>query len=408
MSTLESTPVRSSQAAPPRRTGRPRGGGIRGREAAAGWLFISPMLIILGLFLLVPVLMAVWVSLSDWTGRGSPFSSTVGFVGLENYRALGADGGLATQDFGTAMRNNLWYVVLVVPLQTMLSLFLAVMVNRRLLRGRGFFRTAFYFPSVTSAVAITVVFLFLFSASGAVNRALQALSVDGPNWFADPRGVLHIVLGALGVESGPEALTGTGFLGIPLWQWLAGPSVAMSVFIILAVFTTSGTMMLLFIAGLQQIGGEVEEAATMDGATAWQRFRFVTLPMLRPTVFTVVTLGLIGTWQVFDQIYTGSQGGPAKTTLTPAYLSYQSSFEQNQWGRGAAIAFILFAIIVVMTAVQRAVLRERDTVPRRKRFHQPDDGAGGPGGRSGRGRPRFTQTPRGSESAAKPGPGIPG
>lgn len=406
MSTTESAPARSSQAAPTGRPGSParrrtRGGGIRGREALAGWLFISPMLAILGLFLLVPVLMAVWVSVSDWSGRGSPFASTVGFVGVENYRTLVADGGLATQDFGTAMRNNLWYVVLVVPLQTMLSLFLAVMVNRRLLRGRGFFRTAFYFPSVTSAVAITVVFLFLFSASGAVNRALQALSVDGPNWFADPRGVLHVVLGALGVERGPEALTGTGFLGVPLWQWVAGPSVAMSVFIVLAVFTTSGTMMLLFIAGLQQIGGEVEEAATMDGATAWQRFRFVTLPMLRPTLFTVVTLGLIGTWQVFDQIYTGSQGGPAKTTLTPAYLSYQSSFEQNQWGRGAAIAFILFAIIVVMTAIQRAVLRERDTVPRRKRFHQPTDG----GGR----RPAGTvQTPRGSESAAKPGPGITG
>ncbi|EYR65132.1 ABC transporter permease [Actinotalea ferrariae CF5-4] len=409
MSTLESTPVRSSQARPPQRRGRR--GGIHGREALAGWLFISPMLVILGLFLLVPVVMALWVSLSDWTGRGSPFGSTVGFVGLDNYRALATGGGLATQDFGTAMRNNLWYVVLVVPLQTMLSLFLAVMVNRRLLSGRGFFRTAFYFPSVTSAVAITVIFLFLFSASGAVNRALGALSVDGPNWFADPRGVLHVVLGALGVQDGPELLTGTGFLGIPLWQWVAGPSVAMSVFIILAVFTTSGTMMLLFIAGLQQIGGEVEEAATMDGASVWQRFRYVTLPMLRPTVFTVVTLGLIGTWQVFDQIYTGTQGGPAKTTLTPAYLSYQSSFEQSQWGRGAAIAFILFAIIVVMTAVQRAVLRERDVVPRRKRFHQPADGgrggrADGTGG-TGR-RPRFTQTPRGSESAAKPGPGIPG
>lgn len=406
MSTLESTRVRSSRAARGRGgpRGTRRGGGIRGREAVAGWLFISPMLVILGLFLLVPVLMALWVSLSDWTGRGSPFAGTVGFVGLDNYQALATGGGLATKDFGTAMRNNLWYVVLVVPLQTMLSLFLAVMVNRRLLSARGFFRTAFYFPSVTSAVAITVVFLFLFSASGAVNRALQALSVDGPNWFSDPRGVAHIVLGALGVDSGPAFLTGRGFLGIPLWEWVAGPSVAMSVFITLAIFTTSGTMMLLFIAGLQQIGGEIEEAATMDGATAWQRFRLVTLPMLRPTVFTVVTLGLIGTWQVFDQIYTGSQGGPAKTTLTPAYLSYQASFEQNQWGRGAAIAFILFAIIVVMTAVQRAVLRERDTVPRRKRFHQ-----GGDGDRPGDAtrRPRFTQTPRGGESAAAPGPGIP-
>lgn len=123
--------------------------------------------------------------------------------------------------------------------------------------------------------------------------------------------------------------------------------------------------------------------------------------MLRPTVFTVVTLGLIGTWQVFDQIYTGTQGAPAKTTLTPAYLSYQSSFEQQQWGRGAAIAFILFFIIVVMTIVQRNVLRERDTVPRRKRFHQDP-----PAGRRRRGSARpFLLAPRSGESGATPATG---
>ncbi|NMR19401.1 carbohydrate ABC transporter permease [Cellulomonas fimi] len=345
---------------------RRRGGGVRGREAAAGWLFVAPMLVILGLFLVVPVLMAAWVSVSDWNGRGSPLSSSVGFVGAENYRDLVAGGGLATQDFGISLRNNAWYVFLVVPIQTALSLFLAVMVSRKVLRGRGFFRTAFYFPSVTSSVAITVLFLFLFSASGAVNRLLEALSVNGPNWLADPRGVVHVVLGALGVDA-PAVLTGNGFVGIPWWQWVAGPSVAMCVFITMAVFTTSGTFMLLFIAALQAIAGDVEEAATMDGATSWQRFWHVTLPMLRPTLFTVITLGLIGTWQVFDQIYTGTQGGPTKTTLTPAYLSYQASFESQQWGRGAAIAFVLFAIIVVLTLLQRLILRERDTPPRRRR-----------------------------------------
>ena len=105
----------------------------------------------------------------------------------------------------------------------------------------------------------------------------------------------------------------------------------------------------------------------MDGATPWQRFWYVTLPMLRPTLFTVVTLGLIGTWQVFDQIYTGTEGGPAKTTLTPAYLSYTSSFLSQEWGRGAAIAFILFAIIVLFTLLQRWVLRDRPVSRRRAR-----------------------------------------
>ena len=121
------------------------------------------------------------------------------------------------------------------------------------------------------------------------------------------------------------------------------PVVREPLFILLAVFTTSGTFMLPFIAALNNIGDEVEEAGVMDGANSWQRFRHLTLPMLKPTVFTVLTLGLIGTWQVFDQIYTGTQGGPAKTTLTPAYLSFQSGFMIKRWGEGAAIAFILFA-----------------------------------------------------------------
>ncbi|MET0590525.1 MAG: sugar ABC transporter permease [Naasia sp.] len=341
--------------------------GLRGREAAAGWLFITPMLVILGLFLVLPVVMAAWVSVSDWTGRGSPFSGDVAFVGAQNYRTLVSDGGLATKDFGTSLRNNAWYVVLVVPIQTAVALFLAVMVNRTVLRGRGFFRTAFYFPSVTSSVAITVLWLFLFSATGAVNKFLTYLGVAGPNWFNDPRGVLHVLLGTVGVDQAPAALAAGGALGITWWDWIAGPSIAMSAFILMAIFTTSGTFMLLFLAALQNISGEVEEAAMMDGTTGWQRFRYVTLPMLRPTLFTVLTLGLIGTWQVFDQVYTGSQGEPGKTTLTPAYLSYTAGFVNQQWGQAAAIAFILFAIIVVLTLLQRFVLRERGVSSRRMR-----------------------------------------
>ncbi|MBY9075984.1 sugar ABC transporter permease [Nocardioides sp. WL0053] len=348
---------------------RARGGlgSNKARQAFAGWIFIAPVVVLLGLFLFVPVLMAAWVSVSDWTGRGSPFSSDVGFVGAENYSRILFGGGLDTQDFGTAIRNNFYYVLLVVPLQTALSLFLAVLVSKRILRGRGFFRTAFYFPSVTSSVAITVLWLFLFNATGVINKILSWVSIDGPNWFADPRGVLHIVFGVLGVDTAPSALAGSEFLGISWWEWLAGPSVAMSAFIMMAIFTTSGTFMLLFIAALQNIGPEIHEAAMIDQANAWQRFWHVTLPMLRPTLFTVLTLGLIGTWQVFDQIYTGTRGGPAKTTLTPAYLSFNAAFNQQDWGEGAAIAFLLFAIIVFFTLVQRWVLRDRDKVSTRGR-----------------------------------------
>lgn len=359
-------------ATPPRPVSprHPRSRGIRRGEAGAGWLFVSPVILILGVFLLVPVLMALWVSFSDWSGRGSPLSPSVGFVGLDNYAAITTGGGLAERDFGTALRNNAWYVLLVVPLQTVLSLFLAVLVSRRILRGRGFFRTAFYFPSVTSSVAITVLWLFLFSFAGPVNQILSTIGLAAPNWFNDPRGIVHVALGALGVSNGPDALTGSGLLGVSWWDWLSGPSVAMSAFVLMAVFTTSGTFMLLFIAALQNIGFELTEAGMMDGANGWQRFWHITLPQLRPTLFTVITLGLIGCWQVFDQIYTGTQGGPAKTTVTPAYLSYTSAFQNQDWGVGAAIAFILFLIIIAFTLLQRWVLRDRPVSKRRIRAYQ--------------------------------------
>jgi len=336
---------------------RPRRGGLRRGEGRAGWLFVAPAVIITAVFLAIPILLALWVSVSDWNGFQSPLNPRVNFVGLENYAAITTEEGLDQRNFGTAVRNNLYYVLLVVPLQTALALFLAVQVNRAVLRGRGFFRTAFYFPSVTSSVAIVIVFQFLFTASGAVNSVIGAFGIDGPDWFNDSTGIFHAMLGAIGVApptSGP--LAEPGFLGISAWQWIAGPSVAMSSLIMLAIFTTSGTFMLLFLAALQSIGAEIDEAALMDGAGPVRTFFSITLPMLRPTLFTVLTLGLIGSWQVFDQIYV--LGGGA-SILTPAYLLYETSFNELQWGQGAAIAFILFLLIIVLTLFQRWVLRDR-------------------------------------------------
>ena len=334
-----------------------KGGGL------TGWLFVSPAVIVLAVFLLFPVLMALWVSVSDWGGVGSPLSGDVHFVGASNYTDLVSGGGLAERDFGISLRNNLWYVLLVVPAQTLLALALAVLVNQKVM-ARGVFRTAFYFPSVTSSVAITVLWLFLFSASGAVNKILSYVGIHGPNWFNDPRGIVATFLGLFHVD-GSGTLTGR-FLGVTAWEWLSGPSFAMTAFIIMAIFTTSGTFMLIFLSALQSLSTSVDEAAMLDGAGTWRRFWLVTVPQLRPTFFTVITLGLIGCWQVFDQIYTGTQGDPGKTTLTPAYLSYSSAFIQQDWGRGSAIAFVLFAIIIVFTLLQRLVLRDRDEVGGRR------------------------------------------
>ena len=126
--------------------------------------------------------------------------------------------------------------------------------------------------------------------------------INGPNWFNDPRGLVHLLLASFGVTEGPAALTGNGFLGVSWWDWLSGPSVAMFAIILMVVFTTSGTYMLMFIAALQTIGEATEEAAIMDGANSWQRLWKVTVPQLKPTIFTVITLGIIGTWQVFDHL----------------------------------------------------------------------------------------------------------
>jgi multiple sugar transport system permease protein len=340
---------------------RRRGHLARRREAAAGWLFTSPAVVLLIVFLVVPIAMAAWVSLSDWGGIGSPFSAGVHAVGLANYRALLTEPGLPQQDLALSLRDNLYFVLLVVPLQTSIALFLAIVVSRRALRGRGFFRTAFYFPSVTSSVAVSIVFLFLFADGGVVNGLLGYVGVQGPNWFNDPDGMLHLILRGAGVTRPPHLLAAHGLLGMSWWDWLAGPSTAMLTLVILAVWTTAGIFMLLFLPALYNISGDLEEAALVDGAGTWTRFRRITLPLLRPVLFLVLTLGLIGTWQVFDQVYLITAGNPARTTLTPAFLAYQVSFGNEQWGQGAAIAFILFGIILVLTVLQRLLVRERGT-----------------------------------------------
>jgi multiple sugar transport system permease protein len=345
----------------PRVSAPGKGGGIRGNERMAGWLFVAPVIVILGLFMLLPILMALWVSLTDWNGQGSPFTGQVPFVGTDNYVALFASDDLRRLDFMTSIRNNFYYVLLVVPVQTVLALGLALVINRRMLHGKGFFRTAFYFPSVTSSVAISVVFLFMFANGGAINGILAWFGIEGPQWFSDGRGILHLFLDKIGlvdVNAPPAALTDHGVFGLTWWDWISGPSVALCAIITLVVWTTSGTFMLMFLAALQNLPVELDEAGLIDGANGWQRLRHITLPQMRPTLFLVLTLGLIGTWQVFDQIYVMSQGNPAKTTLTPAFLSYRIAFRDFDYGTGAAISFVLFLIIVVLTLLQRRVIRD--------------------------------------------------
>ncbi|NHN55529.1 sugar ABC transporter permease [Calidifontibacter sp. DB0510] len=329
------------------------------------------MIIILGLFLFAPILMALYVSFTNWNGNGSPFVAgpNAQFVGTKNYTDLFTRDGLTRTAFMQSISNIFYYVLLVVPIQTVIALLLALLVNSRALKAKGFFRTAFYFPSVTSAVAISTVFLFIFGNSGAVNAFLGWFGINGPQWFNDGRGLLNMLLSAIGLDGSKAGWGQHEVLGQTVWQWLSGPSVAMTVVIILVIWTTSGTFMLMFLAALQDVPPEVDEAAALDGATGLRKLLTVTLPMIKPTLFMVLTLGLIGSWQVFDQIYVMGKGNPNGTTLSPAFLSYQTGFADLRYGVGAAMSFILFLIIIVCTMLQRFLLRDKDV--RRSRRRQP-------------------------------------
>jgi multiple sugar transport system permease protein len=326
-------------------------------ETFAGWTFVLPALIGLGVFLVLPIAFTFWISFTDWNGLSPP--ETAEYVGLQNYRDLLTEPGVQRLDFAMAIRNNLYYVVGVVPAQTAIAFVLAVIVNQKFLRGRGFFRTAYYFPSITSSIAISIVFIFLFQRSGVINRMISVV-LPGEirlNWLDNANGVIHNMLAAVGVDSPPAALADNDVMGLSLWQWLSGPSITMFSIMILVTWTTIGTMMLIFLAGLQNIPPDVEEASVVDGASALQRFRLVTIPLMKQPLFFVLTIGLISTWQVFDQIFVISAGGPQKTTLTPAFLVYREGFRNFSMGRATAIAFLLFVLIIVLTLIQRRVIK---------------------------------------------------
>lgn len=333
-----------------RRKGPKRPQILRG-EGHFGWLFTAPALIGLLVFLVAPIVFTFWVSFTNWNGIVSPFQAET--VGVDNYRELLFEEGIRRQDLAKALRNNLYYVLGVVPVQTLLSFVLAVIVNTKLLKGKGFFRTAYYFPSITSSIAVAMIFIFLFQTNGAINRILPFQDI---NWLNNANGLIHNFLGLVGISEAPGWLAETQIMDLSLWEWLAGPSVTMSAIMSLAIWTTTGTFMLIFIGGLQSISPSVEEAAMVDGAGPVQRFLRITVPLMRPTIFFVVTLGIIGTWQVFDQIFAISFGGPQKTTITPAFWIYFQLFQNNRGGSAAAISVILFVIIIMFTLVQRRLV----------------------------------------------------
>jgi multiple sugar transport system permease protein len=283
-------------------------------------------------------------------------------IGMQNYNDLLFERGLAQRDFFLSLKNTVYFVLGVVPTQTILALLLAVIVNQKWLRFRGAFRTAFYFPSVTSSVVISIIFMWMFTRGGIVNTALEWIipNFEAVTWLDNANGVIHNILGGFGIiKDNVGDWANNRIAGITVWDWMSGPSVTMLTIMILNTWTTIGTMMIIYLAALQNIPSQVYEAAQIDGANAWQTFTRITVPLLAPTTFFIVTLGLIGTFQVFDQIFVISSGGPAKTTLTIAYNVYENGFKNSQMGLAGATALILFMIISVFTLLQRFITRER-------------------------------------------------
>jgi multiple sugar transport system permease protein len=307
---------------------------LAAEDAIAGWLFVLPALVIFGTFIFWPILYIFWLSFHEW----SVITPEKPFVGLDNYAEL-----LQNDDFHIALRNTLWFSLGVVPTQTALGLILAVLANRKI-RGKAFFRTAFYFPSISSSVVISIIFLWLYSQRGLINFFLQKLGFPTPKppWLSNPKGVLEMLLNGVGIDN--------------VSPWLAGPSVALLSIMLMNIWTTMGTMMVVFLAGLQDIPAEVYEAAALDGASRGQQFVQITIPLLRPVVFFVLTLGFIGTFQVFDQIFVMTSGGPAKSTITLGYLIYMEGFGNFAMGYASSIAIVLFAMIMTLFLIQRRIV----------------------------------------------------
>jgi multiple sugar transport system permease protein len=295
-------------------------GGERLREALVGYAFIAIPMAVFGLFFLYPMGYAFWVSVHEWNALEALFEPPK-YIGLDNYRELLDDTQFWTwpPERGTAMWNTFYYAALVVPLQMAVGLTMAVVVNAGI-RGRTFFRSAFYFPALTSSVAITAVAIYILNANGLLNAGISAV------------------------------------VGHPYHHpWFGDSDTALESIVVLNAWTTSGTMMLFYLASLQAIPTDVYEAAAIDGAGIWRTFWRITFPLLKPAHFFVAVVSVIGALKLFDQAFIVSDGtgGPAGSTLTGVLYLYRVTISEFNYGYGATVGVVLFLIIFTLTLIQR-------------------------------------------------------
>ena len=286
------------------------------RQDLIGWSFAAPFVILFGIFLALPIVAAFAMSFTSFGIRDiqNPIGST--FTGLENYANLFAD-----PKFWKSLCNTVYFVVVGVPLTLVVGLVIANALSRGITRFRTAFRVGYYLPVITSIVAIAIVWRFLLNPDvGLVNLLLKNIGIDGPSWLANPT--------------------------------LAMPSI-----IAMAVWRNLGFAMVVFIAGMQAIPAVLYEAAAIDGAGRWKAFRYVTLPMLRPTILFMLVITTIGYLQLFEEPFVMTDGGPLDATLSVTMYMYQQGFEFFHQGYAAAIAYVLFVIVAIVAFLQFRFLR---------------------------------------------------
>ena len=288
-------------------------------EPRAAWLFLAPALVVIGAFFLVPVLAAFALSLTDFDIYALANLHNLRFVGFGNYIDI-----LRTPLFWKSLVNTLYFVVVGVPLSIAVSLGAALLLDSKLARCKGLFRTALFAPVVTTVVAVAVIWRYLLHTRyGLINYAL-------------------------------------GYLGIAPIDWLGDPHWSMPSIILFAVWKNFGFNMIILLAALQGIPGELYEAARIDGASFRQQLRHITLPMLRPALLLVSIITVSGYFQLFAEPYVMTQGEPLQSTVSVLYFMYREGFEWWSLGRASAIAFLLFVLILTVTAVLLRISRRMD------------------------------------------------
>lgn len=275
------------------------------------YLYILPNMILFLTFMVIPIFMSFYYSTVKWNGLGDPK-----FIGLENYLYIFTD-----DVFIKSMFNTVYYSAVTVPILMVLSLLFAVLLNNKI-PLRGLIRSSIYAPAVVSTVVVGTVFIWIFQDQlGLINYIITLLGGEGINWQNDTRFAMVMIIVAT------------------IWQ-------------------KTGYNMVIYLAGLQGIPTELMEAATIDGATTWQKFRYVTLPLLKNTHMFVIITSLINSFRSFDLIYTMTQGGPLNATKTIVMYVYEQAFQKNYYGRAAAAGVVLFVLMVAFTVVQMKAKKE--------------------------------------------------